>query len=239
MHAAGAVVEPDLGGRADGGRHHVQAPVAIQVGDRRTPVPGGWRRGKACLAREGREFRAAQVAKHRVGLLHLRSGGVAQRLNVAARHEYVLPAIVVEIRDGGRIPGHRQAEPGHAARPGDILEAALPKVAEQRKGLVVERHEGDIREAIVIDIPEVHPHSRNELTVFGQRHAGIERHLLKLAAALVMEERIVHLVVGDEDIHEAIQIVIRDSHAHALAGVRAYAGFRRDVAESPISIVQE
>src|ERR1035438_4456637 len=79
---------------------------------------------------------ACNVPKHGIRLLHLHSRRVSQRLHVAARHEYVLPAIVVEIGDGWRISRHRHAEPGHAAAPGDIAETMLPEIPEDRKGLI-------------------------------------------------------------------------------------------------------
>ena len=94
---------------------------------------------------------------------------------------------------------------------GDIGEIAFPEVPEQRKGLVIQRHENDIGQAVVVEIAGIHAHSRDELAVFGQRHAGVERTLLELTVALVVKVGIVDFIVGDEDIHPAIQVEIRDA----------------------------
>src|ERR1022692_932420 len=141
MPAARAVVQPDLGRRTNRCDYHVQATVAVQVSHRRAAMATGRLCDQTGFGGERLEPDAAwvtwhaarNVPKHRIRLLHLHSRRVSQRLHVAARHEYILPAIVVEIGNGRRIPRHRYAEPGHAAAPGDIAEAALPKVPEQRK----------------------------------------------------------------------------------------------------------
>ena len=78
-----------------------------------------------------------------------------------------------------------------------------------------------------------------KLPFFGERHAGIEGDLFKLAAALVVKKRIVHLVVGDENIHPAVQVEVRDSHPHPFAGMGADSGFRRNIPERPIAVIQE
>jgi len=33
-----------------------------------------------------------------------------------------------------------------------------------------------------------------------------------------VEQRVVELVVGDEDVHPAVEVIVRDSDAHAFAG---------------------
>ena len=53
--AAGAVVEPHLRGRAQGGGHHVQASVAIEVAHCGAAMPGGRLRGSSRLPRSAPE----------------------------------------------------------------------------------------------------------------------------------------------------------------------------------------
>ena len=60
-----------------------------------------------------------------------------------------------------------------------------------------------------------------------------------MAATLVMEEGIVHLVIGDEQIHQAILIVIRHCDSHSFARMGADPRFFRNIAEGPIAIVQK
>src|ERR1035438_4142820 len=162
-------------------------------------MAAGWRCGQTGFRSERLEPDAAWIAwnvpENGIRLLHLHSRRVSQRLHVAARHEYILPAIVVEIGDGWRISRHRHAEPGHAAAPGDIAETMLPEIPEDWKSFIVERHESDVRQAVVVEIPKVHPHSRNEPPVLLQRHPGIERGLLKLTFSQVVKQRILNFIV--------------------------------------------
>ena len=43
-----------------------------------------------------------------------------------------------------------------------------PQIAKQRKSLIIECHESDIRQAVVINIAEVYAHPRDELAVLRQ-----------------------------------------------------------------------
>jgi len=80
---------------------------------------------------------------------------------------------------------------------------------------------------------------RNELPVFRQRHPGFESGLHKFAVARVAEKRVVHLIIGDEDVHPAVQLKIRDPHAHSFSRMAADSGLRGSVAERAIAVVQE
>ena len=122
---------------------------------------------------------------------------------------------------------------------GDIGEGAFPEVPEQREGLILERHKNDIGQAVVIEVAGVHSHSRDELAVFGQRHAGVERTLLELSVAFIVKVGIVDLVVGDEDIHPAIQVKIGKAYSHAFARMGADSTLRRDIFEGSVALIEE
>ena len=62
---------------------------------------------------------------------------------------------------------------------------------------------------------------------------------IELPAALVMKQRVEQLVVGDEEVHAAIQIVVRHAHPHSLAGMRAKTRGNGDVRKRAIAVVQE
>src|SRR5580704_8075695 len=136
MIIARALVHPDLRRGADRGDHEVEAAVSVEVGYRATSMPGSGTRGS-----ERGEGAASQIAKHRIRLFdsHARSG--PQGLDVAARHEQVLPAVIIEIGDRRRVSGHWQAESLHAAGARDVGKFKTPgrsKVAENGERFVVE-----------------------------------------------------------------------------------------------------
>jgi hypothetical protein len=70
-------------------------------------------------------------------------------------------------------------------------------------------------------------------------HASLERDFFETGAALVVKEGIVHLVIGDEEIQQAILIVVRHSDSHSLSRMGPDSRFFRNVAEGPVSIVQK
>src|ERR1035437_602803 len=98
--AAGAVVEPHFGRCGESRDNHVQAPVTIQVSHCRAPMATRGLRGQAGFGGERLKPCGAQVAEHGVRLLHRNIGYITQGLNVTARDEDVLPAVVVEIGNG-------------------------------------------------------------------------------------------------------------------------------------------
>ena len=81
--------------------------------------------------------------------------------------------------------------------------------------------------------------AQDALAVLGEREPGFERRLFELSIAFVVKVGIVDFVVGDEDVHQTIQVVVRNPHSHPLPRMGADAGFRRNVAEGPVTIVQE
>jgi len=150
-------------------------------------VPPGGLRGQTRFGRKRGEPGAAKVAKHGVWLLHLALTHGQHHFNVPASDEDVLPAIVVEVADGGRVACHRQAEHTHSAAAGDVGEISLSRVSEDGEGLVVKRHEHDIGIAVVVDIAEIHAHSGDPLGILAQCDVALEGDLFKFPAALVME----------------------------------------------------
>ena len=57
--------------------------------------------------------------------------------------------------------------------------------------------------------------------------------------AQVVEQKIRHAVVGHENVHQAIAVIIRHGHAHSFAQLRAQAGGFGDVGESAVVVVAE
>ena len=54
-----------------------------------------------------------------------------------------------------------------------------------------------------------------------------------------MEEEVVEFVVGDEDVHPAVEVEIGNTGAHPLSRVRADARLGRDIPESPVAVIEK
>ena len=140
------------------------------------------------------------------GLLHHKARRGVERLHVSPRNENVFPAVVVEISDVRRIARHGQAESGHAALLGDFDEAAFARVAIDREGFVVEGDQDDVGITVVIQIAEVDAHAGDERAVFAQCDVHVESDFVELAVTFISKEPVEQLVVGDDQIHLAVQI---------------------------------
>ena len=93
-------IHPDFGLASQCCYHDINSAVAIEVTEGAPAVPCGRRGVQPCLLGQGLPSPAgAQIPKDGVVLLDL-CAGFRQRLDVPARHEQVLPAVVVEYRAG-------------------------------------------------------------------------------------------------------------------------------------------
>ena len=118
----------------------------------------------------------------------------------------------------------------------DFSEVAFPGVPEERKGLAVERNEGDVRVAVGIEVAEIQSHAGDEGAFFGERDARLERNLFELVAE-VMEQKAVACVVGDEEVGAAIEIEVGNAYSHAFADVVSDAPLLRDILECAVALV--
>src|SRR5215469_5739306 len=157
MSGAFRTVHPDFRVLAQSRDHHVHAPVTVEIAKGASAVASG-RRGVETRFR-GQSFPLAGcpgIPKHRVVLFDFVCGR-RDRLDMAASNEKILPAVIVKIKEPRSVAGHTAGQLAHAGRIGDLLEALARLVAEQRKGLVVESDEDDIRISVVIEVAKITP----------------------------------------------------------------------------------
>ena len=95
-----------------------------------------------------------------------------------------------------------------------------------------ERGDYQIFPAVVVEIAEIDAHGRERLAVVVEADAGRSATSRKLSVAFVVEEEVRHGVVGDEDVHPAVVVVIGDGDAHALARVCAAIPEATDTSEN-------
>jgi hypothetical protein len=109
------------------------------------------------------------------------------------------------------------------------------------KAVDLARQYGDknVGAAVVVIILKDRAHSRQAFTVRSQSHAGFQRAFSKSTIAIIMEQILLHAVVGDENVREAVAIIVceRDTERFALLGRKARPF--RDVLECAVSTVVE
>ena len=91
--------------------------------------------------------------------------GYRQRPHMAARHEQVLPPIVVKVVEARAVARHGTAQLSHPARIRDLLKPPPAQVPKDRERLVVQGHGHNIGVAVIIEIPEIQAHAGDEFPV--------------------------------------------------------------------------
>src|SRR5260370_38514038 len=107
----------------------------------------------------------------------------------------------------------------------------------EREHLLVDIGDEQGLPAVPVDVGGVHAHGRAGLSVFAEPDLGGQRDLLPLVLPAVYKQEVLHGVVGDEQVHQAIIVNVRRHYAKALAQGTLDIGAARDVAESSISVV--
>src|SRR5437764_1726686 len=97
----------------------------------------------------------------------------------------------------------------------DINKDAVAAIMEQGKSLQFCGGVPNVRQAVIVQIAKLSSHPRNGLAVFGISDAGVHRDLFKSSSLEIVEERVRHIVVGDENINEAISIIIVETYSHS------------------------
>ena len=238
-----ALIDPNFRRGIDCTHDYVETPISVQVTDSGSPMPGRGARGQPRFGGQSGEFhpaivRRTNVAKNCVRLFHhyVRCG--QKRLNVPARNKNILPAVVVEIGDRGRITGHRHALAGHAARFGHFDESSLASVAIDGEGFIVQSDQDNVGIAIIIEIAEIDAHAGDEDAVLAQRDISVEPNLVK-RATFVSKEPIEQLIIGNKEVHLAVKVKIGCRPSHTLPWVCAETPFDRGIPECPVSVVDE
>src|SRR5271168_4098719 len=95
----------------------------------------------------------------------------------------------------------------------------------------------DVGAAIVIIILEDGAHPRKALAVGRERDPRFKRAFLKSTIAVVVEEVLLHAVVGDKNVREAISVVVGERNAERLSFFCRNTGPLADVLEGTVAAV--
>ena len=102
-----------------------------------------------------------------------------------------------------------------------VAEGLVFLVAIEREHLLIDVGDEEILIAAAEDVGGVDAHAGARLAVFAEGHLRRQRHLLEFHArvlrAAIHEEEILHGIVGDEEVHQAVVIDVGGHHAEAFA----------------------
>ncbi len=115
----------------------------------------------------------------------------------------------------------------------------FPVFAIQGKSFAIERHDGDVGIAVIIQIAEVDAHAGNVDAIFAQGDVFLEADFLKLAASLAAEKGVHQLVVGNDEVHLAGEFRVSRRHSHPFTRMCAKPGLDGGITKRPIAVVDE
>ena len=135
------------------------------------------------------------------------------------RREQVLVTIVVEILNACTPAAHFEAAESDARLVTVIAKKSIAFISEHRVGLTAKGGDDKAGLAIIVPIAKIHAHAGNGQSAVGVRDEGLDTHLMECFATAVAKKKISVIVIGDEDIHPAVIVVVRDGDAHSFADV--------------------
>ena len=134
---------------------------------------------------------------------------IAYRLvYVAVDHYQIEPAIQVQISEHTTKTEAAARCLTDAVPERDIGVNACAARAVQRDHFIIKIRDGNTGCAGVIEIGDVHSHSRPSLAIVGKSHPGFHRDVFKASVTQIAIELVGLGIVGDEQIGPAVMIVV-------------------------------
>ncbi len=122
--------------------------------------------------------------------------------------EQILPAVVVVIEKAGAPARESERRTAHAGLVGHIAKCAVAVVAKQHVAFVGEIGDHDIGTAVIIVIGEIGAHPGKCLAVLVVANPCQQAGFGESAVSIVVVEKTLHRIVGDENIGETIAVVV-------------------------------
>src|SRR5713226_1149650 len=156
---------------------------------------------------------------------------------MALSDEQVLPAVVVEVFQADTPAGTAGGECTEAGFKASIGERAIAIIVVEAVDFAGQLGNDDVGLAVVVVILKDSAHAGKWLAVGGERGAGFESALGERSVAVVVEEKLLHAVVGDEDVREAVVVVVGEGHGQGAALLGRNAGLLADIFKRAISAI--
>src|SRR6267378_5299154 len=133
--------------------------------------------------------------------------------HMALCDEQVFPAVVVEVFQANTPAGTAGGKCAEAGLEASIGERAFAIIVVEAVDLAGKLGNDDVGFAVVVVVLKNSAHAGKWFPVGGERGAGFESALGKCSVAVVVEEELLHAVVCDENVREAVVVIVCESHA--------------------------
>src|SRR3989442_8249806 len=95
----------------------------------------------------------------------------------------------------------------------------------------------NVRQAIIVRIPEIGAHSRKRRTIRSVGHACQTSDLLESLPTKIVKQEVAGGVVGHKSVQEAVAVVVGKGHTHAFTKLRSDPGLLGHISESSVPVV--
>src|SRR5580658_2015754 len=110
-------------------------------------------------------------------------------------------------------------------------------VSVERKYLVVDIGYEEVLIAIAVDVGRIHTHAGTRPAAFAVGHFGHERNLLPLVVSPIHKKKVLHGIVGNEQIHSPIVVDVGGHYAQAFPHGALDGGAAGHIGERSVAIV--
>ncbi len=132
--------------------------------------------------------------------------------DVTLRNEKILPSVIVKIFQTHPPPGISRRNGAYTRFAAAIREQAVTVIVVHGINLFCQVCHNDVGQSVVIVVAEVRAHSRERLSILGQRNARLVGNLRERAVAVIVKQKLLHAVVRHEYVGKSIAVIIVEGH---------------------------
>ncbi len=218
------------------GDNDVDLAVIIQVPKRRSTMCCALTEAGACTyVLKGLVF---HVLEDGVGLqiMLLRIDiGIFTDMGVGAEEVFV--AVIVKVHDSSSPAAHLVRRETNIGGIGIHGEEVISLASIQREGFAAQRRNKDSGPPIVSVVSKIDTHTRNRNTILRICHAGFYPDLIEPFSPAILEQKVSLVVVGYENVHPSVCVVVSHSDAHSLPNVSGDARRLGNIRKCSVAVV--
>ena len=132
-------------------------------------------------------------------------------------HKKILPAVIVKVEKAHAPSRMRKGHPPEAGSETVVGKTTVSAVFVKGIHLVGQVVNHHVRQTVIVVVGKVHSHPCERAAVCVDGHLGKKPNFFKRSIPFIAIEKFEHRVVGQNNIHMSIPVVIRERNAQPLA----------------------
>src|SRR6266849_3376928 len=231
---AAAAVEEQHRRTAESGQNDIDKTIVVDVAERGAACSNRRRHTgigafemAVMIQREQRQF---LISQRSVDLLNVIE-------DVALGNEKILPAVVVEIFQAHAPAGTARSKSAEASLQALIGESASAVVVIQAVEFARQNGDDYIGTAIVIVVLKNRAHAGKPFAIGGQRGTRFQSTFIEGSIAIVVEKILLHAVIRNKNVGEAVAIVVGERNAKSLSLLRGKSCVFANVLECAVTAI--